>query len=272
MTEPHSWLERFSRLLSREPHTQAQLIDVLRNAEQQKLIDHDALRMIEGVIAVADKKVQDVMVPRPQMVVVDANFFPLDALPTLIHSQHSRFPVIEESHDKVLGILLAKDILPLIQNPDQRRIRDLVRPVVFVPETKPLDVLLKEFRANRNHMAIVVNEYGSVAGLITIEDVLEEIVGDIEDEYDTDEKLANIREIQKNIFWVNALTSIDDFNAYFNTDFNNAECDTVGGMVVKILGYLPKQNESIAIDGFDVLIVKATRRRVQAIQLTRKAT
>lgn len=266
-----SWFERLGHFLSREPQTQTQLIEILRDAEHHHLIDHDALRMIEGVIAVSDKKVRDIMIPRPQMTVIDGDFSPIDALPTLISSQHSRFPVIGENRDKIIGILLAKDILPLIQNPDERRIRELVRPAVFVPETKPLDVLLKEFRANRNHMAIVVDEYGSVAGLVTIEDVLEEIVGDIEDEYDIDEKASNITVLEKNIFMVNALTSIQEFNTYFQTDLSDSDFDTIGGLVVQKFGYLPKRNETITVDDFDILIVKATRRRIQLMQFTRKS-
>ena len=265
-----SWFERLESFLSREPQTQTQLIDILRDAEQHHLIDHDALRMIEGVIAVSDKKVRDIMIPRPQMTVINGDCFPRDILPALISSQHSRFPVIGNNPDKIIGILLAKDILPLIQNPDERPIHDLVRPAVFVPETKPLDVLLKEFRANRNHMAIVVDEYGGVAGLVTIEDVLEEIVGDIEDEYDVDEKVSYITALENNAFMVNALTSIQDFNTYFQTDLSDADFDTIGGFIVQKFGYLPKRNETITVDGFDIVIIKATRRRIQVMQFTRR--
>lgn len=271
MSHDHaSWLERLSHFLSREPHTQAHLIDILREAERRQLIDHDALKMIEGVIAVADKKVRDIMVPRPQMVVIDGDFSPMDALPIIIQSQHSRFPVIEKIRDKVIGILLAKDILPLMKHTDNQQIRNLIRPAIFVPETKPLDILLKEFRSTRNHMAIVVDEYGGVAGLVTIEDVLEEIVGDIEDEYDIDEKNAFIKAIEKDVFLVNGLTSIYDFNHYFHTDFNDLDFDTVAGFIVQKFGYLPKRNETISIDHFDVMVIKATRRRIQLLQFTRK--
>lgn len=265
-----SWFERLESFLSREPQTQTQLIEVLRDAEHHHLIDRDALKMIEGVIAVSDKKVRDIMIPRPQMTVIQGDFFPLDILPTLIHSQHSRFPVIGDSPDKIIGILLAKDILPLIQNADKRPIRDLARPAIFVPETKPLDVLLKEFRVNRHHMAIVVDEYGGVAGLVTIEDVLEEIVGDIEDEYDVDEKSTYITALENNVFVVNALTSIHDFNAYFQTQLSDADFDTIGGFIVQKFGYLPKRNETIAIDGFDITIIKTTRRRIQMMQFMRR--
>lgn len=270
-TEHPSWLEKLSHFLSREPHSQKQLIEILRDAQQRELIDRDALQMIEGVLAVSDKKVCDVMVPRPQMVVVDGDQHPTDVLPTIIQSQHSRFPVIGDTPDKVYGILLAKDLLPFtleskLSNP---YVRDLVRPPIFIPESKPLDILLKEFRLNRNHMAIVVDEYGGVAGLVTIEDVLEEIVGDIEDEYDVDEGEQPIKELEKNIYLVNALTPIDDFNRYFKVDFSDEDFDTVGGLILRQFGHLPKRNEKVMLGNFEVLVVKATRRGIQALQFKR---
>src|SRR3990167_4450830 len=266
-----SWFERLSHFLSREPNSQAQLIEILRDAQQRQLIDRDALHMLEGVLAVSVKNVRDIMVPRPQMVVVDANALPIDTLPTIIQSQHSRFPVIEETYDKVLGILLAKDLLPFTiePKPTQCYIRDLVRPAIFIPESKPLDILLKEFRLNRNHMAIVVDEYGSTSGLVTIEDVLEQIVGDIEDEYDVDEKEQPIKELEKNIYLVNALTTINDFNHYFKTDFNNANFDTIGGLIVQAFGYLPNRNETITFGDFEVQVTKATRRGIQSLQFSK---
>ena len=270
-TEHPSWFERLSHLLSREAHSQAQLIEILRDAEQRRLIDRDALQMIEGVLAVSDKNVRDIMIPRTQMVVVEGDALPADVLPTIIQSQHSRFPVIAENHDKVLGILLAKDLLPFTiePKPNQCHVRDLVRPVIFIPESKPLDVLLKEFRLNRNHMAIVVDEYGITSGLVTIEDVLEQIVGDIEDEYDVDEKESFIKEIENNIYVINALTPIDAFNRYFNTKFSDADFDTIGGLILQKFSYLPKRNETISFDDFEVLILKATRRGIQLMQFKR---
>lgn len=272
-TEHPSWFERLSHFLSREPHSQAQLIDILRDAEQRQLIDHDALQMIEGVLAVSVKSVRDIMVPRPQMVVIDGDAIPTDILPTIIQSQHSRFPVIAENHDKVLGILLAKDLLPFTISPTPRQchIRDLVRPVIFIPESKPLDNLLKEFRMTRNHMAIVVDEYGSTAGLVTIEDVLEQIVGEIEDEYDVIEKEPFIKELEKNIFLVNALTPISTFNRYFNVDYSDGDFDTIGGLILQKFGFLPKRNETITFDNFEVMILKATRRGIQWVQVKRIA-
>lgn len=270
--ESFSWFERLSNFLSREPHSQAQLVEILRDAQQRELIDRDALQMIEGVLAVSDKKVRDIMIPRPQMIVVNGSASPKAILPSIIHSQHSRFPVIEDNQDKVVGILLAKDLLPVMADPslESAPVRNLVRTPIFIPESKPLDVLLKEFRLSRNHMAIVVDEYGGTAGLVTIEDVLEEIVGEIEDEYDIEEKEPIIKEIEKNVFLVNPLTPIDDFNRYFSMDLSNDDFDTIGGLVLQKFSYLPKRNEKIEFDAFEVTVLKATRRGVQLLQFKRQ--
>lgn len=270
-TEHPSWFERLSHFLSREPHSQTQLIEILRDAQQRELIDRDALQMIEGVLAVSEKKVRDIMVPRPQMVVIDGDAKPADVLPIIIQSQHSRFPVIEDNRDKVLGILLAKDLLQFMVDTESnyQTIRDLIRPALFIPESKPLDVLLKEFRLNRNHMAIVADEYGGIAGLVTIEDVLEQIVGDIEDEYDIDEKETTIKKNDDDTYLVSALTPIDDFNAYFNTNFSDADFDTIGGLILQQFSYLPKRNEKIVFGDFEVVVLKSTRRGIQALQFKR---
>ena len=271
MDETSSWFEKLSHFLSREPHTQQQLIEILREAEHRHLIDHDALKMIEGVIAVSDKKVYDIMVPRPQMVVIDGDAFPDEVMPTITQSRHSRFPVLGDHPDKILGILLAKDLLTFNQNAqNKKRIRDLIRPAVFIPESKPLDMLLKEFRLSKNHMAIVVDEYGGVSGLVTIEDVLEEIVGDIEDEYDIDDKEFSIKEIDKNTFIVNALTPISEFNTYFKLNLSDDNFDTIGGLIIQEFGYLPKRDETISFANFDVQIIKATRRGIQSLQFKKK--
>lgn len=269
--EHPSWFERLSHFLSREPHSQTQLIEILRDAQQRELIDRDALQMIEGVLAVSEKKVRDIMVPRPQMVVIDGDAKPIDVLPTIIQSQHSRFPVIEDNRDKVLGILLAKDLLQFMTDTESNyhTIHDLIRPALFIPESKPLDVLLKEFRLNRNHMAIVADEYGGIAGLVTIEDVLEQIVGDIEDEYDVDEKETSIKKNDDDTYLVNALTPIDDFNAYFSTNFSDADFDTIGGLILQQFGYLPKRNEKIVFGDFEVVVLKSTRRGIQVLQFKR---
>lgn len=270
-TANHSWFEKLSHLLLREPHSQKQLIEMLRDAQHRQVIDRDALQMIEGVLAVSDKKVRDVMVPRQQMIVVNADNLPIDVLAAIIDSQHSRFPVIGDEPDKVLGILLAKDLLPFTieKKMDHRRVRDLIRPVIFIPESKRLDVLLKEFRMKHNHMAIVVDEYGSVAGLVTIEDVLEQIVGEIEDEYDVDDNETPIKKINDNTYVINALTPIHDFNTYFNTPLSCNDFDTIGGLVMQQFGRLPKRNEMIVFHGFEVLVLKATRRGIQSMQFKR---
>jgi len=268
----HSWLQRLTHFLTREPHSQAQLIDILREAEARHLLDQDALQMIEGVLAVSDKKVRDVMVPRTHMIVLEGDASPLNALPTMIQSQHSRFPVIHETPDQVLGILLAKDLLAALSNQkaESTSIKEYMRPALFIPESKRLDILLKEFRQNRNHMAIVVDEYGKPSGLITIEDVLEEIVGEIEDEYDIDEVHGNIQPISIDTFLINALTPIADFNAFFHTDFSDEDFDTIGGLALQKFGCVPKRNEKTDIGNFEVTIVKANRRAIKLLQFKKK--
>lgn len=265
-----SWLEKLSHLLSREPHSQAQLIEILRDAKHRQLIDHDALKMIEGVLAVSGKKVRDIMIPRPQMIAIDGDAYPNQVMQVITQSRHSRFPVLGEHPDKIVGILLAKDLLALSENEkNEKKIHEIAHSVIFIPESKPLDMLLKEFRMNRNHMAIVVDEYGGVAGLVTIEDVLEEIVGDIEDEYDIDEKESFIKESEKDIFTVNALTPISAFNLYFKTELSDDDFDTIGGLIIQHFGYLPKRDETTVFSGFNVQIMKATRRGIQSLQFKR---
>ena len=267
MSDERTWFEKLGHFLSREPHSQSQLIEMLRHAQQDQLIDRDALQMIEGVIAVSDKKVRDIMIPRTQMVAIDADASPKSVLPLIIQSQHSRFPVIADDSDKVVGIILAKDFLQFTteSSTNPKYIRDLIRPAVFIPESKKLDVLLKEFRLNRNHMAIVLDEYGNASGLVTIEDVLEEIVGEIEDEYDVEEE-ASIKQIENNLYLVNALTSMADFNNYFNCQLNENNVDTIGGLILQKLGYLPKRNEKITIDDFEITVIKASKRGIQLLQ------
>ena len=267
-----SWLGRLGQILQSEPQDREQLVDVLRDAQQNDLIDGDALSMIEGVLQVTEMQVRDIMIPRSQMVVVELDSTPEQTLPALIASAHSRFPVVGESRDEVLGILLAKDLLPMFmqQNGDESRlnIRDLLRPAVFIPESKRLNVLLKEFRANRNHMAIVVDEYGGVAGLVTIEDVLEQIVGEIEDEHDFDDDL-NILEHSENEFIVKAITPIEDFNEHFSTDFSDDEFDTIGGLVLNAFGHLPKRGEIVELEPFQFKVIRADNRRVHLMQVVR---
>lgn len=264
-----TWLERLGQILQGEVKDQEQLVESLRGAEQNSVIDADALAMIEGVLQVSDLQVRDIMIPRSQMVVVDRDAGIEKILPIVIASAHSRFPVQGENKDEIIGILLAKDLLPLfIDGADKKlNIRDLLRPAVFIPESKRLNVLLKEFRASRNHMAIVVDEYGGVAGLVTIEDVLEQIVGEIADEHDFEDDMY-IMTHDNDKFIVKAITPLEDFNEHFETRFNEDEFDTIGGVVVNAFGHLPKRGETADIEGFRFHVLRADNRRVHLLQMT----
>jgi magnesium and cobalt transporter len=263
-----SLLERISHWLMREPEDREQLIELLHGAYENSLMDADALAMIEGVLQVSEMRVGEIMIPRAQMDVVDINDPPEAFIPHVIETAHSRFPVIDKDRDDVIGILLAKDLLRHYAESDSD-IRGMLRPAVFIPESKRLNVLLKEFRSNRNHIAIVVDEYGGVAGLVTIEDVLEQIVGDIEDEYDFDETEDNIIRENEGVFRVKAGTEIDDFNQTLGAHFSDEEFDTVGGLVVSRFGHLPKRGESVKFDGFLFSILRADSRRLHAVRVTR---
>ncbi len=267
--QQRSWLDRLTHAFHRHPHNRKELIDLIRDARNKRLINNDAFAMIEGVLNVSEEQARDVMVPRSQMIIIQHDATPQEALPIIIESTHSRFPVIAESRDEVLGILLAKDLLQYLGKKKKAsiQIKDLTRPAIFIPESKRLDVLLREFRANRNHMAMVVDEYGGVAGLITIEDVLEEIVGEIEDETDITSEEPNIKKISDNEFTVKALTPIDEFNSYFNLNINNEDFDTFGGYMMQRYGHMPKRGETVSFDSFKATILLATKRRLQLIQL-----
>jgi len=266
-----SLLDRLSALLTREPEDREDLITLLRGAFERRLLDADALSMIEGVLSVSETTVRDIMIPRAQMDCVSIDDEPADFIPLIVETKHSRFPVIGESKDDVIGILLAKELLGYYAHPEQFNLREILRPAVFVPESKRLNVLLREFRANRNHIAIVVDEYGGVSGLVTIEDVLEQIVGDIEDEYDFDESEDNIIPEAGGRFRVKAQTKIGDFNAQFGTRFEDEEFDTVGGLVIKSFGRLPKRGEATALDGFRFRVLRADSRRLHTLQVERIA-
>jgi magnesium and cobalt transporter len=227
--------------------------------------------MIEGVLQVSEMRVGEIMIPRAQMDVVDINDPPEAFIPFVIETAHSRFPVIDRDRDSVIGILLAKDLLRHYAEEDAD-IRGMLRPAVFIPESKRLNVLLKEFRSNRNHIAIVVDEYGGVAGLVTIEDVLEQIVGEIEDEYDFDETEDNIIREQDGAFRVKAATEIDDFNQMLGAHFSDDEFDTVGGLVVSRFGHLPKRGESVGFDGFEFTVLRADSRRLHTLRVSRLAS
>jgi magnesium and cobalt transporter len=257
-------LDRLSTLLVRKPEDREQLLLLLRDAFERNLIDGDALSIIEGALAVSDIQVRDVMVPRAQMNAVSLQD-PIETITEfVVEATHSRYPVTGENRDDVVGILLAKDLLRHFAG-KEFDLRDSLRPAVFIPESKRLNVLLREFRASRNHMAIVVDEYGGVAGLITIEDVLEQIVGDIEDEYDFDEAADNIVLDNTGRYRVKATTEIGDFNTAFGTDFSDAEYDTVGGLVIQQLGRLPKRNEVVQFDGLRIQVLRADSRRVHTL-------
>ena len=266
MNEPDkpSLLERLSSLLLREPEDREQLIELLHSAYERKLLDAEALSMIEGVMQVSETQVRDVMIPRSQMDMLDVAESPEKFIPFVIETAHSRFPVFEDNRDNVIGVLLAKDLLRFYAE-EEFDVRDMLRPAVFVPESKRLNVLLKEFRSNRNHIAIVVDEYGGVSGLVTIEDVIEQIVGDIEDEYDFDETEDNILVDRSGRYRVKAVTEIGDFNAHFGSAFSDADHDTVGGLVTGRFGRLPKRGETIGIDGFTFQVLRADSRKIHAL-------
>ena len=266
-----SILERLSSLLLRKPDDREQLLEILHAGYERNLMDADALTIIEGALAASDTRVTDVMIPRAQMDVIDIDDPMSEIIPVVINAAHSRFPVVDGNRDKVLGILLAKDLLR-IQTEASFDLRDWLRPAVFIPESKRLNVLLREFRVSRNHMAIVVNEYGGVAGLVTIEDVLEQIVGDIEDEYDFDEAHDNIRLDSTGRYRVKARTEIEDFNEAFTTAFSDDEFDTVGGLILRHLGRVPKRNEIIDIDGMRFQVLRADSRRLYTLLVSTQPT
>jgi magnesium and cobalt transporter len=261
--------ERLSALALREPVDREQLMALLRSAYKKNLLDADALSIIEGAMTVSEIQVRDIMIPRAQMDVIDINEPIEQFISIVISTAHSRFPVIGENRDDVIGVLLAKDLLRHYAGEEEFNVREMLRPAIFVPESKRLNVLLREFRASRNHMAIVVDEYGGVAGLVTIEDVLEQIVGDIEDEYDFDEASDNIILESSGRYRVKALTQIADFNAAFGTSFSDEDYDTVGGLVIAHLGRLPKRGETISLQGLRIQVLRADSRRVYTLTVVK---
>ena len=261
-------LERLSTLLLREPEDREQLIALLHSSYERNLLDADALSMMEGVIQVSERQVREIMIPRAQMDVIDIGQPPEEFIPYVIETAHSRFPVTDGDKDNIIGILLAKDLLRYYAG-EEIDVRDMLRPAVFVPESKRLNVLLRDFRSNRNHIALVVDEYGGVCGMVTIEDVLEQIVGDISDEYDFDEDEDNII-LQDEAHWrVKADTEIADFNEALGTGFSDENCDTVGGLVLKAAGQLPKRGEIVKLDEWQFTVLRADSRRLYSLLVER---
>jgi magnesium and cobalt transporter len=263
-----SWLERLGRAFGGEPRNREGLIELLRDMAEQGLIESDTLAMLEGALEVDELQVRDVMIPRSHMVVIPGGSDLSETLPLIIESGHSRFPVVGEDRDEIKGILLAKDLLKLVANGDGIELGDLLRPPVIIPESKRLNVLLREFRVSKNHMAIVVDEYGGVSGLITIEDVLEEIVGDIDDEHDAD-VVADVQRLEEGKYLVQALTPIDDFNEALGTEYSDDEYDTIGGLVVAEFGRLPEAGESVEIEDWNFVVTSADDRRLHAMEVFR---
>lgn len=264
-----SIFERVSSAFAAKPKNRAQLLTLLRQAQHSELLDIDSLRMIEGVMQVGEMSVSEIMISRADMVVIPKDATLSEILPITIKSGHSRFPVIGENKDEVVGILLAKDLLNyyLEGNTERFSIKEILRPVVFIPENKRLNILLNEFRKNRNHIAIIVDEYGGVSGLVSIEDVLEQIVGEIEDEHDIDRDVY-IRKHKDGYYSIKAITPIEDFNEFFETQLKDDEFDTIGGLVLQGFGHLPKRGESIMIENIPFTVLRANSRRIQLLQTT----
>ena len=261
------WLDRIVNFFTGEPQNQKQLLDLLKNLQSDELLGADELNMIEGVLQVADLQVRDIMIPRGQMVVLDhEDTFP-EIIEKITESGHSRFPVIDDDKDDVVGILLAKDLLSMSLDQSQDfEINEFIRPASFIPESKRLNVLLKEFRLNRSHMAMIVDEYGGVSGLITIEDVLEQIVGKIDDEHDEDEEV-DIQPHGSNRYSVRALTPLPEFNEFFDTEFESEDVETIGGYLLGQIGHLPERGESITLENLTFKVLNADSRQVHLFQV-----
>jgi len=264
-----SWLDKISQILTGEPKDRQELVEMLRDATERRLLDPHSLGMIEGVLEVPEIRVRDIMLPRSQMIVIERNVPLEEIVTTVIRYGHSRFPVIGENKDEVLGILLAKDLLAYGYNRKEIpfKIDDILRTAVFIPESKRLDVLLQEFRATRNHMAVVVDEYGGVTGLVTIENVIEQIVGEIEDEYDVEDDQL-IKKLSEHTYSIHALTPIEEFNKYFKAHLQEKDLETVGGLVMRGFGRLPKRGETVNISSYHFKILRADKRRVHLLQMS----
>ncbi|WGL17561.1 transporter associated domain-containing protein [Microbulbifer bruguierae] len=265
-----NWLEKILGAFSHEPKSRDELLDIIKDAAENKVVDAEALSIIEGALDVSNQQVREIMIPRSQMVVVSINDQPKEFLPKVIESGHSRFPVVGESIDDMRGILLAKDLLPLVlKGVEEFHLEDIIRPANIIPESKRLNILLREFRENRYHMAVVIDEYGGVSGVVTIEDILEEIVGDIEDETDEDEEDSFIRKVSDNDYVVKALTPIEDFNEYFDCEFSDEEFDTIGGLIMQSFGHLPGRDEMTRLGDFKFRVLYADNRQIHLLRVSR---
>ena len=266
-----AWLRGLPGLIRRKPGGRDELVERLHDAEAANLIDPDTAAMMEGALLVSEMKVRDIMVPRSEIVLIDEDASPTEFLPEVIESGHSRFPVFDHEREHVVGVLLAKDLLMLAVDPTQSfDIRDILRPVSFVPESKRLNILLREFRARRNHLAVVVDEYGGISGLVTIEDVIEQIVGDIDDEHDLAEE-DNIRRHRDERYTVKARTTLEEFNEAFGLDWTASDYETIGGLVIHELGHLPRRGEELEYRGFSFKVLRADRRRVRLLRVIRRS-
>lgn len=264
-----TFLEKIVQAFAGEPKNKEELVDVLNDAEDRELINQETKLMIEGVLGVADMRVREIMIPRSQMVTLDIHLSVDEFLPTILESAHSRFPVVSEDIDHVEGILLAKDLLAFgfKNNTEDFTLADIIRPAMIIPESKKVEPLLKEFQSQRYHMAIVVDEYGGVSGLVTIEDILELIVGEIEDETD-DEIEEDIKHLASNVYIVKALTELDDFNEFFSSDYDEEEADTIGGIVLHQFGHMPKKGEIVSVNDYEFKVLSGDSRRLQSLQVT----
>lgn len=265
-----SWLGRITQMLQGEPQNKEELVEVIADAQERALIDPETKDMMEGVLSVSELKVRDIMIPRSQMITLDVDESLESQLPSMVDSSHSRFPVICEDKDHVEGILLAKDLLPLILDKSAAlpALRSYLRPAIVVPESKRVDTLLNEFRQKRYHMAIVIDEYGGVSGLVTIEDILETIVGEIEDEHDDEDEHNDIRQLSKHVYTVQALTPLEEFNEFFSTDYDKHEADTIGGIILHAFGHMPSRGETIDIEPLQFKVTNSDNRRIIQLQVT----
>lgn len=264
-----SWLDRVLYAFSGEPKSRDDLLDIIKDAAENKLLDQEALSIIEGALDVSSLQAREIMIPRTQIVAVKVEDKPKEFLPKIIESGHSRFPVVGDSIDDVKGILLAKDLLRMmLEGNNDFSLEDIIRPANIVPESKRVNVLLREFREQRYHMALVIDEYGGISGLITIEDILEEIVGEIEDETDEEVSDEYIKKVSETDYVIKALTPIDDFNDYFEAGLSDEDFDTIGGILMQSFGHLPKRNETTEVDGFTFRVLYADNRQIHLVRLT----